>query len=547
MTRISLDTVDSIRSDEYDAAAVRFIAKNWEQVSERVAKRTLTWLRANADDMTPALQITFLELDEKALRYIPDLSRAAQRFVLENLEESDVSTMIGKAHAYAVIVPELWDVVISQVAAGTMSKRELAAYEGRDRLPRAFKQALADRNVASVTELSDAIRATSRSRRATKVDHVKTFEEATTVVQIRNAAELLLKACKDGEVESTASARRALRNVINAASARDVKQAQKEAWLKFKPAEPAAEEKPARVRRAPAAAVKEEVASDLLTAFLAATRSARMQEHAEDLLKGARRNNIKLTTAQRRLLKAIVEAEGSSSIRAAFKAAVAALTSNIDAKVKPAANRFADVDIEPRRRPKVVAPQAASDSDNDIPEVDLLAAWLNARRTADMKATSEALLKGARRNNIKLNRETRECLKDAQVAESRSDIRAAYSDAVNAYKNGTAEQRAKTVHTSGRLARTLVVGNESEPTSDGSEYEIPADDDEVDQDRSSRRRRAAPIKQDQPHVARRRATSDTERVSRRRVGSRHSSDTDFSDAARVTAAVRRVRRPQDHI
>ena len=547
MTRISLDTVDSIRSDEYDAAAVRFIAKNWEQVSERVAKRTLTWLRANADDMTPALQITFLELDEKALRYIPDLSRAAQRFVLENLEESDVSTMIGKAHAYAVIVPELWDVVISQVAAGTMSKRELAAYEGRDRLPRAFKQALADRNVASVTELSDAIRATSRSRRATKVDHVKTFEEATTVVQIRNAAELLLKACKDGEVESTASARRALRNVINAASARDVKQAQKEAWLKFKPAEPAAEEKPARVRRAPAAAVKDEVASDLLTAFLAATRSARMQEHAEDLLKGARRNNIKLTTAQRRLLKAIVEAEGSSSIRAAFKAAVAALTSNIDAKVKPAANRFADVDIEPRRRPKVVAPQAASDSDNDIPEVDLLAAWLNARRTADMKATSEALLKGARRNNIKLNRETRECLKDAQVAESRSDIRAAYSDAVNAYKNGTAEQRAKTVHTSGRLARTLVVGNESEPTSDGSEYEIPADDDEVDQDRSSRRRRAAPIKQAQPHVARRRATSDTERVSRRRVGSRHSSDTDFSDAARVTAAVRRVRRPQDHI
>lgn len=585
MARLSLDIIDSIRSDEYDAALIRFVAKNWEQVSERVAKRTISWLRNNAaDDMAPALQITFLELDEKALRYIPDLSRAAQRFVLANLEESDVSTMIGKAHAYTVIVPELWDVVISQVAAGTMSKRELAAYEGRERLPRAFKQALADRNVASVTELSDAIRTSARSRRAAKVDYVKAFEEATTVTQIRNAAELLLKACKDGEVESTSSARRALRNVINAASARDVKLAQKEAWRKVAPAEPAA--KPARTssRRA-AEPVKEEVTSDLVTAFMSATRSAHMQEHAEALLKGARRNGIKLTAAQRHLLKEIVEAEGSSIIRAAFKAAVAALGWNLSAKVKPA-NRFKDVDVEPRRRPKVVATTASSDSDNDIPDVDLLAAWLNARRTADMKSTSEALLKGARRNSIKLNKETRECLKDIQACESRSDIRAAYHDAVNAHQHGTAKQRvvsrpkndatektekqeararnkaAEKNDAFGRLARTLVTGTDGrvKPESDGSEYEIP-DDDEADQDRSSRRRRSSPAATKHEHHAkrrgaasaedtstrRRRATSDTERVSRRRVGADRSRDTDFSDAARVAASVRRVRRPQDHI
>lgn len=584
MARLSLDIIDSIRSDEYDAALIRFVAKNWEQVSERVAKRTVSWLRNNADDMAPALQVTFLELDEKALRYIPDLSRAAQRFVLENLEESDVSAMIGKAHSYTVIVPELWDVVISNVEAGTMSKRELAAYEGRERLPRAFKQALATRNIASVTELSDAIRATSRSRRATKVDYVKAFEEATTVVQIRNAAELLLKACKGGEVESTSSARRALRNVINAASARDVKLAQKEAWLKFVPAEPAA--KPARTssRRA-AESVKEEVTSDLVTAFLSSTRSAHMQEHAEALLKGARRNGIKLTSVQRRLLKEIVEAEGSSSVRAAFKAAVAAFDWNLSAKTKPATNRFKDVDVEPRRRPKVVATSTASDSDNDIPDVDLLAAWLNARRTDDMKSTSEALLKGARRNSIKLNNETRECLKDIQACESRSDIRAAYHDAVNAHQHGTAEQRvvsrpkndatektekqealarnkaAEKNDAFGRLARTLVTGTDGKvkPESDGSEYEIP-DDDEADQDRSSRRRRSSPAANKHEHHAkrrgaasaedtstRRRATSDTERVSRRRVGADRSRDTDFSDAARVAASVRRVRRPQDHI
>lgn len=589
MARLSLDIIDSIRSDEYDDAAVRFVAKNWEQVSERVAKRTISWLRSNAVDMAPALQIAFLELDDKALRYIPDLSRAAQRFVLDSLEESDVSAMIGKAHAYTVIVPELWDVVISQVVAGTMSKRELAAYEGRDRLPRAFKKALADRNIASVTELSDAIRTSARSRRAAKVDYVKAFEEATTIVQIRNAAELLLKACKDGEVESTASARRAIRNVISADSARDVKQAQKEAWLKIAPAAPVAEGKPARTsRRAAAQPSEAEVTGDLVTAFMSATRSAHMQEHAEALLKGARRNGIKLTAEQRRLLKAIVEAVGSSSIRATFKAAVAALDWNLSAKVKPAANRFADVDVAPRRRPKVATPATASSSDNDIPDVDLLAAWLNARRTDAMKSTSEALLKGARRNSIKLNKETRECLKDIQACESRSDIRAAYYDAVNAHKNGTAEQRsaakqhiaakpkdeaaekreakarnkaAEKNDAYGRLARTLITGTDGKvkPASDGSEYEIP-EDDEADQDRSSRRRRSSsPAAKHEHHIqrrgaasaedtsTRRRATSDTERVSRRRVGADRSKDTDFSDAARVAASVRRVRRPQDHI
>lgn len=577
MARLSLDNIDSIRSDEYDAATVRFVAKNWEQVSERVAKRTISWLRSNAVDMTSALQITFLELDDKALRYIPDLSRAAQRFVLENLEESDVEALVSKAHAYTVIVPELWDVVISKVSLGTMFKRELAAYEGRDRLPRAFKQALADRNVASVTEISGAIRNYSRARRAAKVDYVKAFEEATTVTQIRNAAELLLKACKDGEVESTSSARRAIRNVIKAASARDVKMAQKDAWNKIQP-EPV--EKPARASSRSAA---KDVTSDLVTSFMSATRSAHMQEHAEALLKGARRNGIKLTAAQRRLLKEIVEAESSSIIRAAFKAAVAAIGLNLNAKVKPAANRFKDVDVEPRRRPKVVTP-ASSESDNDIPDVDLLAAWLNARRTADMKSTSKALLQGARRHSIKLNKETRECLKDIEVCESRSDIRAAYYDAVNAHQHGTAEQRvvsrpkndatekaekqeararnkaAEKNDAYGRLARTLVTGTDGKvkPESDGSEYEI---DDEADQDRSSRRRRSSPASANHKHhtqrrgaasaedtsTRRRRATSDTERVSRRRVGADRSRDTDFSDAARVAASVRRVRRPQDHI
>lgn len=579
MARLSLDIIDSIRSDEYDAALIRFVAKNWEQVSERVAKRTISWLRNNAaDDMAPALQVTFLELDDKALRYIPDLSRVAQRFVLESLEESDVAAMIGKAHAYTVIVPELWDAVIANLEAGTLNKRDLANYEGRDRLPRAFKQALATHNVASVTKLSDAIRTAARSRRAAKVDYVKSFEEASTVVQIRNAAQLLLKACKDGEVESTSSARRALREVINADSARDVKQAQKAAWLKFAPAEP--EAKPARTssRRA-AEPVKEEVTSDLLTAFMSATRSAHMQEHAQALLKGARRAGIKLTAAQRRLIQEVVNAESSYWIRAYHREAMGEFDE------KPATNRFKDVDVEPRRRPKVVATSTASDSDNDIPDVDLLAAWLNARRTADMKATSQALLKGARRQSIKLNKETRECLKDIEVCESRSDIRAAYHDAVNAHQNGTAEQRvvsrpknaateaaekreararnkaAEDTNAYGRLARTLITGTDGnvKPESDGSEYEIP-DDDEADQDRSSRRRRSSPAATKHEHHAkrrgaasaedtstRRRATSDTERVSRRRVGADRSRDTDFSDAARVAASVRRVRRPQDHI
>lgn len=584
MARLSLDIIDSIRSDEYDAALIRFVAKNWEQVSERVAKRTISWLRNNAaDDMAPALQVTFLELDDKALRYIPDLSRVAQRFVLESLEESDVAAMIGKAHAYTVIVPELWDAVIANLEAGTLNKRDLANYEGRDRLPRAFKQALATHNVASVTKLSDAIRTAARSRRAAKVDYVKSFEEASTVVQIRNAAQLLLKACKDGEVESTSSARRALREVINADSARDVKQAQKAAWLKFAPAEP--EAKPARTssRRA-AEPVKEEVTSDLLTAFMSATRSAHMQEHAQALLKGARRAGIKLTAAQRRLIQEVVNAESSYWIRAYHREAMGEFDEKPSAKVKPATNRFKDVDVEPRRRPKVVATTSSS-SDNDIPDVDLLAAWLNARRTADMKATSQALLKGARRQSIKLNKETRECLKDIEVCESRSDIRAAYHDAVNAHQNGTAEQRvvsrpknaateaaekreararnkaAEDTNAYGRLARTLITGTDGKvkPESDGSEYEIP-DDDEADQDRSSRRRRSSPAATKHEHHAkrrgaasaedtstRRRATSDTERVSRRRVGADRSRDTDFSDAARVAASVRRVRRPQDHI
>jgi hypothetical protein len=254
------------------------------------------------------------------------------------------------------------------------------------------------------------------------------------------------------------------------------------------------------------------------------------------------------------------------------------------AKVKPAANRSAG-DVEPRRRPKVVATTSSS-SDNDIPDVDLLAAWLNARRTADMKATSQALLKGARRQSIKLNKETRECLKDIEVCESRSDIRAAYHDAVNAHQNGTAEQRvvsrpknaateaaekreararnkaAEDTNAYGRLARTLITGADGnvKPESDGSEYEIP-DDDEADQDRSSRRRRSSRSFAKHEHhtqrrgaasaedtsTRRRRATSDTERVSRRRVGADRSRDTDFSDAARVAASVRRVRRPQDHI
>lgn len=584
MARLSLDIIDSIRSDEYDAALIRFVAKNWEQVSERVAKRTISWLRNNAaDDMAPALQVTFLELDDKALRYIPDLSRVAQRFVLESLEESDVAAMIGKAHAYTVIVPELWDAVIANLEAGTLSKRDLANYEGRDRLPRAFKQALATHNVASVTKLSDAIRTAARSRRAAKVDYVKSFEEASTVVQIRNAAQLLLKACKDGEVESTSSARRALREVINADSARDVKQAQKAAWLKFAPAEP--EAKPARTssRRA-AEPVKEEVTNDLLTAFMSATRSAHMQEHAQALLKGARRAGIKLTAAQRRLIQEVVNAESSYWIRAYHREAMGEFDEKPSAKVKPAANRSAG-DVEPRRRPKVVAATSSS-SDNDIPDVDLLAAWLNARRTADMKATSQALLKGARRQSIKLNKETRECLKDIEVCESRSDIRAAYHDAVNAHQNGTAEQRvvsrpknaateaaekreararnkaAEDTNAYGRLARTLITGADGnvKPESDGSEYEIP-DDDEADQDRSSRRRRSSRSSAKHEHhtqrrgaasaedtsTRRRRATSDTERVSRRRVGADRSRDTDFSDAARVAASVRRVRRPQDHI
>lgn len=630
MARITLDNIDSIRSDEYDASVVRFVAKNWEAVSDRVAKRTITWLRSQAVDMTPALQVVLLELDEKALRYISDLSRAGQRFVLDNLEESDLSAMIGKAHGYSVIVPELWEAIISQLEAGTLNKRELAAYEQRDRLPRAFKQALASRNIASVTELSDAIGHAARSRRANKIDYLKAFEEATTVVQIRNAAELLLKACKDGQVESTSAARRAIRNVISAASARDVKVAQKEAWAKFQPEDKPV--KPMRQARTPKvvvepesdlldtfkaskrsinmqdnaqalmsgarragikldveqrralkavieaegskathAAFKAAVASleddgaasdaqdDLLTTFLSSTRSAAMQENAEALLRGARRAGIKITAAQRRALKAVGDVQSSAYIRAAFKEAVAELSPNVSVGVKPekAANRFADVDVAPRR-PKTVA----ESDEGQIPEVDLVAAWLNARRTEDMKETSAQLLKGARRASITLNKEVRECLKDVQAAESRTDIRAAYHDAVNAYQNGDAEKRsakmkgsetpsAKAARTDeaayGRLARTLILGAEKSAASDDSgQYEIPDDDD--DQDRSSRRRRSSATAHHKSEgTSRRRAVSDSDHVSRRRVGADRSKDTDFSDAARVTASVRRVRRPQDHV
>ena len=555
MARITLDNIDSIRSDEYDASVVRFVAKNWEAVSDRVAKRTITWLRSQAVDMTPALQIVLLELDEKALRYIPDLSRAGQRFVLDNLEESDLSALIGKAHGYSVIVPELWEAIISQLEAGTLNKRELAAYEQRDRLPRAFKQALASRNIASDAELSDAIGHAARSRRANKIDYLKAFEEATTVVQIRNAAELLLKACKDGQVESTSAARRAIRNVINAASARDVKVAHKEARTKFQP-----EDKPVKpIRQARTTKVVVEPESDLLDTFKASKRSIKMQENAEALLRGARRAGIKITAAQRRALKAVGDVQSSAHIRAAFKEAVAELSPDVSVGVKPekAANRFADVDVAPRR-PKTVA----ESDEGQIPEVDLVAAWLNARRTEDMKETSAQLLKGARRASITLNKEVRECLKDVQAAESRTDIRAAYHDAVNAYQNGDAEKRsaklkgsetpsAKATRTDeaayGRLARTLVLDAEKSASSDDSgQYEIPDDDD--DQDRSSRRRRSSATAHHKSEgTSRRRAVSDSDHVSRRRVGAGRSKDTDFSDAARVTASVRRVRRPQDHV
>lgn len=552
MARITLDNIDSIRSDEYDASVVRFVAKNWEAVSDRVAKRTITWLRSQAVDMTPALQVVLLELDEKALRYISDLSRAGQRFVLNNLEESDLSAMIGKAHGYSVIVPELWEAIISQLEAGTLNKRELAAYEQRDRLPRAFKQALLGnmtkvsaaiekmprpRNRASEDQYLDGI-ASHSSRRAKKIDYLKAFEEATTVVQIRNAAELLLKACKDGQVESTSAARRAIRNVINAASAREVKVAQKEAWAKFQ-----SEEKPMRQVRTPKVVAEPE--TDLMDTFLASKRSINMQDNAQALLSGARRAGIKIDVAQRRALKAVVEAEGSKATHAAFKAAVAEL--------QPAE------EVAPRRR-KTVA-QSESDS-GKIPEVDLVAAWLNARRTEDMKETSAQLLKGARRARITLNKEVRECLKDVQASESRSDIRAAYHDSVNAYQNGTAKERSAKIKTAekpfpkaakqddnayGRLARTLILGAEKSAASDDSgQYEILDDDD--DQDRSSRRRRSSATAHHKSEgTSRRRAVSDSDHVSRRRVGANRSKDTDFSDAARVTASVRRVRRPQDHV
>lgn len=496
MARITLELLDSIRSDEYDVSVVRFAAKNWEVVSDRVARRTINWLRSNAVDMTPALQVLFLELDEKALRYIQNLSRAGQRFVLNSLGDDDVVAMTNRAHDYSVIVPELWDVIIDQVEAGTFSKRELAAFEARDRLPRAFKQAIASSNIASVTELSDAIGHAARNRRAHKVDYLKAFEEARTVVQIRNDAELLLKACNNGQVESTSAARRALRNVIKAGSSSEVRAAKKDVLARFSPSEKRTSTRTPKV--------VENLESDLLTAFLSSTRSTQMQESAGALLRGARRAGIKLTASQRRALKAVVEVQRSADIRAAYKSAAIELAADVSVSVKPqkTTNRSTGIDGVLRRRTKV---EAQSDTDHTQNVVD---DWLEASGTEAIKRTSAQMLKAsknARRSGISLSAEVRECLDDVQAAESRSEIRAAYRDAVNAYKRDNA-QESHTGDDSGRLARTIESGGDDP-------YEIP----------------------------------DNTRVSRRRVGADRSKDTDFSDTERVTSSIRRVRRPQDNV
>lgn len=254
-----LDEIEALSSSEYQDADIKFAVKNWEFTSDRLARRVTSWFKANAGDLTDPLQLLYLQIADNALKYIPDLGRSGQRFVLENLEESDLSTMIGKAHGYSVIVPDLWAAIISQLEAGTLSRRELAAYGARERLPRAFKIAIGAHNLGSTHMAGDGGAARGRRRSA------------------------------ESDVEAKRSSR----------------------------------------------SPKPEPVESPLDAFLSATRSAVQQEAAEILLKSARSVGIKLSSASRAALKAVIAAEGSSEIRASFKIALRELAPKPARQPKP--------------------------------------------------------------------------------------------------------------------------------------------------------------------------------------------------------------------
>jgi hypothetical protein len=249
----------SVSTAELEAADISFVIRNWESdfLTDRIERRVQAWFKSHAAELTGPQQVMYLQASDKSLKYIPDLGRAGQRFVLENLEESDLSTMIGKAHGYSVIVPDLWDAIISQLEAGTLSRRELAAYEARERLPRAFKIALGAHNLGSTHMAGDGGAARGRRRSA----------------------------------ESDVEAKR------------------------------------------PSRSAKVEPAASPLNDFLEATRSEARQLAAKALLKNARAQGIKLSSADRVALREVVAAEGSSEIRAAYKLAAKALVADETAVV----------------------------------------------------------------------------------------------------------------------------------------------------------------------------------------------------------------------
>lgn len=210
---------------------------------------------------------------------------------------------------------------------------------------------------------------------AEAVDYVSNFENASTPTQIRKAAQELLDNAKAADIELTAKARRLLREVVNADSARAVKAAQKAAYAEIvgEPVDP--EPTPTRRGRRTAAAPAAEVeapsrrrgrrttadadtgattsrrrrsgaqakAVDLYEAFQEASAVREMRNTAKALL-----DNEKLSAAAKRLLNRVIEADGAAAVRKAHAAAVANVcgAAQIEKTPRPRTRVVADPTVE---------------------------------------------------------------------------------------------------------------------------------------------------------------------------------------------------------
>lgn len=174
-----LNKLTNLIGVELEARDVRFALSHWDDAPAKLQRAVVAWFKAQ-ERVPAALQSSFIEADERAVRSISDLHPDTQELVLSDRTfKEDIPVMLSKARGYSRIHELLWKRLIRAVKTGDVVAAAAKALAKHNDCPEAFLKAAGIEPVKAerARRLDEATKPTTSRARRPRAGADETVEE----------------------------------------------------------------------------------------------------------------------------------------------------------------------------------------------------------------------------------------------------------------------------------------------------------------------------------------------------------------------------------